>query len=120
MKTIFLTVTLLISTNLLANNLRDQCENAYYANAGGVTQLHQYTATVNWGKLSDYQLTKFEDIIYAEKGPLSILSESNFESRSGEPLSSFKLKETKGFSNRDYIITMIELSSFPAVSLSCL
>jgi hypothetical protein len=120
MKTFFLTITFLLSANLMASNLRDNCENAYYAGAGGVTKLHQYKVIVNWGKLSDTQLSEFEDIIYAENGSLSILTESNFESRSGNLLSAFIMSESKGLNYRDYVNSLTELAAFAAVSVSCL
>lgn len=128
MKKTTLILSLLLTNIALAQGLRGQCENAYYANAGGVTELHQYKVIVNFGKLSDYLLVEFEDTIYGEELPFEILSERSWESgsifgqnESGIPslMSAYILKESKGFDTIDYNSSLTKLSNFPGVSVSC-
>jgi hypothetical protein len=119
MKAIFLTLSLLLSANIFASDLREKCENAYYANAGGVTKLHQYRVIVSWGKLSDSQLAQFENLIYAEEAPLIIVSEASWDSRSGNLMSTFIIKENNGYDSRDYAISLSKLADFSAVTLGC-
>ena len=119
MKKMILMLMLLVSANIFASDLRFQCENAYYANAGGVTKLHQYRVIVNWGKLSDSQLVQFENLIYAEDAPLSLLSETSWDSRSGNLMSTFIVKEANGYDARDYSISIKKLEQFSAVTVGC-
>jgi hypothetical protein len=119
MKKMILTLMLLVSANIFASDLRSQCENAYYANAGGVTKLHQYRVIVNWGKLSDSQLVQFENLIYSEDAPLSILSETSWDSRSGNLMSTFIVKESNGYDGRDYALSLKKLEQFSAVTVGC-
>ncbi len=118
MKRLAFIALLLISFSALAENLRDQCENAYYADAGGVTQLHQYQAIVEFGRLSDHMLAQVEDLIYGE-GPLKMIEERNFSSQ-GRQLTAITLKEiAQGFDRLDYIRALDQLAKFPGVKLYC-
>lgn len=119
MKRIIFALSLLISASVFASNLRDLCENAYYADAGGVTKLHQYRVIVKWGKLSDYQMIQFEDLIYAEKAPLKMVSEMNWKNSNGDLMSTYTLKESKGYNYRDYVIALEEIAEFNAATVSC-
>ncbi len=110
---------LLLSGSLLADNLRDLCENAYYANAGGVTELHQYKAIVDFGVMSDSLLVQAEDLLFGE-GPLKAINETSFVSKlSGKTLYVITLKEINGFDQVDFIDSLNRLQKIPGVSLSC-
>jgi len=118
MKTILFSTLLSLSAPTFATNLRELCENAYYADAGGVTQLHHYQATVEFGKLSDELLVQLESILYGE-GPLKSINEFDFE-YNGHQLTTLTLKEITGsFEERDYILALDNLAKFPGVSVRC-
>lgn len=119
MKKYMALVALLFSAGLMAENLRDLCENAYYADAGGVTTLHQYRAIVDFGVMSDSLLVQAEDMLYGE-GPLKTIEESSFvSSLSGKTLYSLTLKEMQGFDRLDYISVLEKLGKTPGVKLYC-
>ncbi len=123
MKKIFLAAAILFSATTFASNLRDQCENAYYANAGGVTELHQYRVIVKWGVLSDSLLKQVEDIVYAEQAPLKMLSEKYVDQSAltGKKINTsfYVMKEQAGYDYRDYVIALEELEELPGISVSC-
>lgn len=119
MKKYLIAAIVLFSGSLLADNLRDLCENAYYADAGGVTALHQYRAIVDFGVMSDSLLVQAEDLLFGE-GPLSTIEERSFVSSTGRTLYSITLKEVSGrFDRVDYISALDQLGKIPGVKLYC-
>lgn len=119
MKVLLASIVLALSFSASATNLRDLCENAYYADAGGVTELHKYQAIVEFGKLSDHLLTQIEDLIYGE-GPLKMTEERDFVTRDGRKLTTITLKEVNANYDRyDYIKALEDLSKFPGVVVRC-
>lgn len=119
MKVLLSALVLTLSFSASATNLRDLCENAYYADAGGVTELHKYQAIVEFGKLSDHLLTQIEDLLYGE-GPLKMTEERDFVTHDGRKLTTITLKEVTGnFDRLDYIKALEDLSKFPGVVVRC-
>lgn len=65
MKSILLVTSMLLSGSIFAEqNIRELCENAYYAT--GYVELHQYDVTVDWSRLSDHGHVELESVVFGD------------------------------------------------------
>lgn len=111
MKNLVLLVLALYAFSLKAENIRDLCENAYYAT--GYVKLHQYKLTIDWSYVSDHNLKLLEDVVYGDH--FQVLEEKDLIEKT-----IYKLKEVPGFDYYDYVSDLDTLKMVSLNKVECL
>lgn len=111
MKAILLPLIVLFSINVQAENLRDICENAYYAT--GYVKLHEYKLTIDWSYVSDNNLKLLEDVIYGDH--FKVTKETDKGQKTF-----YELKEINAFDSVDYEADINLLKKISLNKIECL
>lgn len=111
MKSILLSLLVLASFNVKAENIRDLCEKEY--NTTGSVKLHEYKLTINWAHVSDNYLKLLEDTIYGDH--FVVTKETDLLQKT-----IYEIKEIDGFETEAYNEDLAVLNLLSANKLECL